>query len=185
MQNKISEAIENLNKQYDAFFIDENIAGANDFASQNERVILYGPNHFNCFELAKNILPKMMHNKTMYIHGKIFGNISVETEFATKRQKNLKQADFILAFCDKPDNQILQTNKEIYLIADENDSYENSLAKQHLANGNHVEFFGKPWPLVYEYLFKKFGTHNILAIENTQSGIKGAQLNNIDYLEIK
>lgn len=99
---------------------------------------------------------------------------------------NIEEADFILIFDDNIEKSaaFISPEKKLYLIGDQNISIENSRTKQHLANSGQIQIFGRPYPVLYEYLFHKFQTKNILSITNSQPGILGAQLNGIDYLSV-
>lgn len=76
-------------------------------------------------------------------------------------------------YCAGPDIISVSASGTVYAAG--------KIAEEYTSLGGNVLWFGKPWPMIYEYAFAKFPNRKILVIgDGLGTDIKGANLNNLE-----
>lgn len=193
-------------EKYDFVVIDEAIEGAAEFVQAHKKAILSTnnthipskneTNEINGYMVAEKWMRTTGYDNTTYIIGaKLAGQklLSAHTEnlqlathvFATHENFDKIMIEYDAKACYVDDRaQLLHNIAHKQLMLCSTSAHENSLSQKVLALGGWVQFFHKPWPMFYAYLFNLLQTRNVLMIEHANDAALGAKMNGLDCVVI-
>jgi len=193
-------------EKYDFIVIDEEIEAAADFVQANKKAILCTnnlhipskneANEINGYMVAEKWIRSTDYDKTTYIIGTKLAaqkllkthtdNLQLATHvFATHDNFDKIMIEYDAKACYVDDRiQLLHNIADKQLMLCTTPAHENSLSQKVLALGGSVQFFHKPWPMFYAYLFNLLQTRNILMIERSKDAALGAKMNGLDAIII-